>query len=134
MERYEIKQKIQYYYQLKKEVIVNQRELNKLQYMADGVKGVSFGEVKGGGLDRDHRILVSMEQKEEIEEQLDKHFMEMALLWSDLHMNRLTDEDKRLLDLVFLEKMSYDRVAEEVGYASKVGVHRRLKKIYERLR
>lgn len=134
MERYEIKQKIQYYYQLKKEVIANQRELNKLQYMADGVKGVSFGEVKGGGLDRDHRILVSMEQKDEIEEQLDKHFMEMALLWSDLHMNRLTDEDKRLLELVFLEKMSYDRVAEEVGYASKVGVHRRLKKIYERLR
>lgn len=134
MERYEIKQKIQYYYQLKKEVIGSQRELNKLQYMADGVKGVSFGEVKGGGLDRDHRILASMEQKEEIEEQLDKHFMEMALLWSELHMNRLTDEDKRLLDLVFLENMSYDRVAEEVGYASKVGVHRRLKKIYERLR
>jgi len=134
MERYEIKQKIQYYYQLKKEVIGSQRELNKLQYVADGVKGVSFGEVKGGGLDRDHRILVSMEQKEEIEEQLDKHFMEMALLWSELHMNRLTDEDKRLLDLVFLENMSYDRVAEEVGYASKVGVHRRLKKIYERLR
>lgn len=133
MERHEVKQKIQYYYQLKREAIVKQKELNKLQYIIDGVKGVSYGDVHGGGLDRGHKIVAGMERKEEMEAYLDKHYMEMALLWSELHMNLLTDEDNRLLDKVFLEGLSYDKVAEEIGYASKVGVHRRLKKIYDKI-
>ena len=133
MDREETKAKVIRYYQVKREIIAKQKQINKMTYNADGVKGVSFGDVKGGGIDRDHKMVAYIEAKEELEAKIDTMLMEIALMWSELHMNRLTDDDKRLLELAHLHRKPYDKIADEVGYAGKSGVYRRLKKIYDKL-
>lgn len=104
-----------------------------MTYYADGVKGISYGDVKGGGLDRDHKMVAYLEKKEVLESKIDSLQMELALMWSELNMNRLTEEDTRLLELAYLYGMPYEKIAEEVGYSGKSGVYRRLKKIYDKI-
>lgn len=133
MDREETKQKVIQYYRVQREIIAKQKQINKMSYNADGVKGISYGDVKGGGIDRDHKMVAFIEAKEELDSKIDTLLMESALMWSELHMSRLTAEEGRILELAHLHRMPYEKIAENVGYAGKSGVFRRLKKIYDKL-
>lgn len=97
-------------------------------------KAVVFGKEPGGsaGPTHDEKLAVMISKIDDLERR-QKHYYKVASeCEQSLGLNRLSYEERRLLDKVFNENKTYEIAGDLIGY-SKTQVYRKMNRIYQKI-
>lgn len=129
-----VKGKLTTYYAYKREEKKLYEDLGLIVYKMNGVSGVDPSkEPIHGNVDRQHTLIVLGEKKQAIEDKIKAIEVLYTSLYNQLHLFETSETDMRIIELRYLHKMSYTKIANLVGYAGKEVIYKRFKKIYSDL-
>lgn len=123
---------IQYFYN--KEMYERKvEEISEIQYKLTGVHAVNYDGIKGVGVDRDKKLVRYSEKIRPIETQKRNYQLQMESLYQSLHLIILDSIELNILENIYRYKLTYEDIAEKIGYNDKSYIARKKEKIIKRL-
>lgn len=100
-----------------------------------GIKAIRYDKESssGGGISRDEQLLNMIAEIDELEIKKKEVLKPLARYHKVIvEKAKVTEEEERILDCLFLQNLSYEEIGKMQGY-SKSQVYRNVAKIYEKI-